>query len=107
MDLAQLTEAVTFYRGTAREAATLFPANTNVAATLALAGIGMDQTTVELTADPSIGRNQHCVTARGAFGQLTVMIEGEPLDDNPKTSQLAAMSVVRFCHDLMRPIVIA
>lgn len=107
VDLAQLTEAVTFYRGTAREAATLFPANTNVAATLALAGIGMDQTTVELTADPSIGRNQHCVTARGAFGQLTVMIEGEPLDDNPKTSQLAAMSVVRFCHDLMRPIVIA
>lgn len=107
VNLSELTEAVTFYRGTAREAAQLFPANTNVAATLALAGIGMDQTTVELTADPNIGRNQHQVKARGAFGQLALVIEGDPLKDNPKTSQLAAMSVVRFCHDLINPIIIA
>ena len=43
----------------AREAACGFPANVNVAAALALAGIGPDRTTIEIWADPEIDRNIH------------------------------------------------
>jgi predicted dinucleotide-utilizing enzyme len=40
--------------GTAREAAAGFPANVNVAAALAMAGIGPDRTMMEIWADPSV-----------------------------------------------------
>src|SRR5262244_4532372 len=45
------------FGGTAREGAAGFPANVNVAAALALAGIGPDRTMMEIWADPSVDRN--------------------------------------------------
>ncbi|MCP8687675.1 aspartate dehydrogenase [Marinobacterium sedimentorum] len=98
VDLDSITEPRVFYRGTAREAALLFPANANVAATIALAGVGMDDTRVELMADPGIERNQHLIRARGRFGEMKIELSGLPLESNPKTSTLAALSVVRACR---------
>jgi aspartate dehydrogenase len=45
-----LSEPKRVFAGTAREAARGFPANVNVAAALALAGIGPDRTTIEIWA---------------------------------------------------------
>jgi len=45
-------------------------------------------------ADPKAMGNIHEVRAEGAFGVLDVEIRGMPLPDNPKTSTLAAHSVV-------------
>ena len=47
------------FAGNAREAARGFPANVNVAAALALAGIGPERTTIEIWADPGVDRNIH------------------------------------------------
>lgn len=100
VDLDKITEATTFFTGNARDAATLFPANANVAATLALAGVGMEATQVELIADPFMNRNQHKILAKGDFGEMEVVMMGVPLESNPKTSMLAALSVARFCRQL-------
>ncbi|PJG60654.1 aspartate dehydrogenase [Aeromonas cavernicola] len=106
IDLNHIAEPTTFFSGSAREAATLFPANANVAATIALAGLGMDRTRVELIVDPTIGRNQHQIKASGRFGELDIAMSGLPLVANPKTSTLAALSVVRACRQCSDSMVI-
>ena len=106
IDLNNIHEPTAFFKGTAREAATLFPANSNVAATIALASIGMDATLVELIADPLSERNQHNIQAKGAFGEMNITMQGLPLPDNPKTSMLAALSVLKYCHQSAEYIVI-
>lgn len=98
IDLDKVDEPTVFYSGTAREAALLFPANANVAATIALAGVGMDETIVKLMVDPTISRNMHQIEAQGQFGNMKIELSGLPLVSNPKTSTLAALSVVRACR---------
>ena len=94
-DLRRLQEAATIFEGNAREAARLYPKNANVAAMIALAGIGFERTEVSLLADPAVTRNTHLVNASGQFGDLQVLVSANPLVENPKTSELAALSVIR------------
>ncbi len=101
-----LKDPVTFFTGSAREAASSFPQNANVAAITALAGIGLDKTRVELVADPTLSRNCHRLMARGDFGMMTVVIENNPLAGNPKSSEMAALSLVRLIGTYVRSIAI-
>ncbi|MGE7472308.1 aspartate dehydrogenase [Bosea sp. NPDC003192] len=102
--LDDLTEPVSFFTGSAREAAQCFPQNANVAVISALAGIGLERTRVELVADPGITANCHRLSARGAFGRLSVTIENRPLADNPKSSEMAALSLVRVIGNRVSPL---
>lgn len=95
VDLDALTEEARFFKGTAREAASRFPKNANVAATVALAGLGWEATTAELIADPGIGRNTHEILVEGTAGSFRICLEGVPEPDNPKTSALTSLSLVR------------
>lgn len=105
-DLDNLTEAHTFYRGGAREAAKLFPKNANVAATVALAGLGFDRTEVELCADPTVTDNVHEIEAEGVAGSFRIELRGKPIPENIRTSMLTALSVARGLANLAATTVI-
>jgi aspartate dehydrogenase len=95
VDLGALTRPTVLYKGIAGEAALLYPQNANVAAAVALAGLGFDATEVELVADPGAPGNVHEIEAEGAAGRFAIQLQGKPSRTNPKTSALAAMSVAR------------
>jgi aspartate dehydrogenase len=82
------------FRGTARDAASRFPKNANVTAAIALAGIGFERTMVELYSDGSLTRNRHQIFAEGAFGQMSVDIDAEPIAPGVRSSRLVAGSLL-------------
>jgi len=99
-------EALRVFNGTAREAARGFPANVNVAAALALAGIGPDRTTIEIWADPRVTRNTHRIELEADSVRLSMQIENVPSVENPRTGRLTPLSVIALLHKLSSPLAI-
>lgn len=107
IDLAALTKgAAVHFEGSARDAAIEYPKNANVAAAVALAGVGFEETRVKLIADADITENIHEIQATGDFGNFQFQIRGKSLPDNPRSSALAAMSVVSKLEQLSKPIIL-
>lgn len=106
LDLAALSSPATFFTGSARDAARLYPKNANVAATLALAGAGFDRTEVALVADPTVSRNVHEVQVVAGAADFTIRIEGHPSPDNPKTSLATVYSLAREVLNRSREVAI-
>jgi aspartate dehydrogenase len=95
IDLANLTEQIVFFEGDAREAATCYPKNANVAAMIALAGPGFEATRVRLIADPHASGNAHEIELRSACADASIRIVGKPMPDNPRTSTTTAYALAR------------
>lgn len=95
IQLSEVKEATCFYSGPAREAARAYPQNANVAAAVALAGVGFERTVVELVADPDAGGNRNEIFARGPFGTLELRMLGKTRPEAPRTSISAPVSIVR------------
>jgi aspartate dehydrogenase len=91
------------FSGSAREAAKGFPANVNVAAALALAGIGPDQTTIDIWADPGVTRNCHSIEVESDSARFSMSIENLP-SENPKTGKIVALSVIAALRKLAAPL---
>jgi aspartate dehydrogenase len=106
IDISELSEPKRVFAGTAREAANGFPANVNVAAALALAGIGPDCTTIEIWADPSVIRNIHRIEVEAEAARFSMQIENVPSAENPRTGRLTALSVVAALKKLSSPLAI-
>jgi len=96
------TERVIFFSGTARQAALQYPQNANVGATIALAGLGLDRTRVELGSDPDVSGPLGIIEAAGAFGHFKFEILALASPNNPKTSALTGHSLVSAACDGMR-----
>lgn len=94
------TEKV-LYEGKASDAVRKFPANINVAAALSIAcGLEAD---VKIVADPKIDRNCHEVLVVGDFGEIRTTTQNMSCKTNPKTSLLAAYSVINLLKTLNEP----
>ena len=94
INLEGLSEPLQVFEGTAREAIRGFPANVNVAVALSLAGIGPDQTRIEIWADPTIDRNRHTITVDGDSARFEMSINNIPTEENPATGKITALSIV-------------
>lgn len=99
-------ERTTFFEGSARQAAMQYPQNANVGATVALAGLGLDRTTVRLVSDPLASGPLGIIEAEGDFGTLRFEILAYASPRNPKTSLLTAHSLLMalregLCFDFL------
>jgi aspartate dehydrogenase len=99
-----LSEPKQVFSGTAREGARGFPANVNVAAALGLAGIGADETLLEIWADPALERNTHSIVVEADSARLTMTIENVPSNENPGTGKITALSVIAALRALVAPL---
>lgn len=90
----EIDEEKVVFKGKAVDAIKQFPKNMNVAIVLSLAGIGAEKTSVCLVADPHIEKNVHHIEVKGDFGEAAFTVTNNPLPENPKTSYLAAMSIL-------------
>jgi len=94
IDLDSIKYPRMIYNGHAKDAVKYFPKNVNVAATLSLAGIGIDNTVVKIVADPKAKLNMHRIIAKGKFGEIECWTRNMPFPNNPRTSYLAALSLI-------------
>ncbi len=100
LDLDRLSRAQTLFEGPAREGVPHFPQNVNIAAVLAMAGIGFDRTRLEVVADPGLTSNTHTIRISGKSGDITVTLENVPSPENPKTAWLACYSALAALRSL-------
>ncbi len=103
ISLKGLTAEREVFSGSVREACQGFPENVNISATVALAGLGPDRTTIRILAVPGLKRNCHTIEVEGEFGSLTLQIQNVP-SENPKTGRLVAMSILRAIEDAFDPV---
>ena len=94
ISLDGISEPTLVFSGNALDAARGFPANVNVAAALSLAGIGPENTMVEIWADPSVDRNVQSIRISSDAADAEMTIRNVPTEENPRTGRVTAQSVI-------------
>lgn len=106
LDLSAVREPTVFFEGTAREAASQYPKNANISATLALATVGLDHLKVKLVADPTVSGPCQRISMQGACGEITIEVKGKPAAGSQRTSRVVPLSVVKAIRNLSSHLVI-
>ncbi len=104
IDVENLSEPLKVFEGTARQGAEGFPANVNVAAALGMAGMGPDETRLEIWADPALERNTHRIEVEADSARFSMSIENVPSAENPGTGKITALSVIATLRGLVAPL---
>ncbi len=105
-DLEALNEPLTIYEGPVREGARLYPANVNISAAAALAGIGLDRTQLRIVADPGIDTHVVEIEATGAFGRLQFVEDVAVSETNRKTGKIVGMALVKALRQMTATLVV-
>jgi len=100
IDPGKISEPIILFDGSAKEAVSLFPKNVNVSALLSMVGLGGNNTSVRVVADPNTSKNTHMIEANGKFGNLIITVENVPDSTNPKTSRLATLSAIELLRQI-------
>lgn len=100
IDVLSLEKPTLVFSGSAAEAAKAFPANVNVVAAVSLAGIGPEKTTIEVWADPDAKQNSHRLKIESDSSNFQIELHNFPSPTNPKTSQLASLSVIAALREI-------
>ena len=98
-DLLSIKKPITIFEGKAVDAVRGFPTNINVAALLAIAGLGA-KTHVKIIADPFATENSHEIKAIGSFGTISISVHNKPDAQNPKTSRMAVLSAIQCLRQI-------
>ncbi|CAN5124296.1 aspartate dehydrogenase [soil metagenome] len=104
LDLSNLKKPLLVFAGNAAEAARLFPANANVAATLSLAGVGPMKTAVEIWADPTVTRISQFVHVLSDAAELQLQIYSNAMPGNPRTGSLTPLSAIAALRSIVAPL---
>src|ERR1044072_1155256 len=96
----EILKETVLFEGIAVDAIELFPANVNVAVSVALAGIGLVKTQVTIDEDPTLSVNKHEIVGEGTFGKIQIVVQNIPSPSNPRTSYLASLSAIECLRGL-------
>ncbi len=104
VDVMALDAPKLLFDGSAREGARGFPANVNVAAALALAGVGPDRTRLQIWADPDLERNTHTIRVDADSAAFEMSIQNVPSVEKPGTGRITALSMIAALEGLVSPL---
>lgn len=104
VDRTDFIDGAPFLKGSVREIVARFPGHLNVAVGVALAGLGLDRTEMEVCSDSKLTQASFSLSIRSASGDATLELTGRdaPVDADPR--DLTAFSLVRLLERRLTPI---
>ena len=106
VDLDAVQAETTILRGTVRELAVAFPQNLNVAVGIALAGLGLDRTEMELVADPALTVTVHELEFWAKPGHAKLKLVGTDPDPLTDCADYTAFSVLHTLRTRFAPVIL-
>ena len=97
-ELKDIQEVVPVFKATTREAFKLLPTKVNIAIATALAGSGIDETTMEMEAYPNFKGDHYFIEIQGQGATAK-------MDIYSRTDEIAAWSVVHVLNNAVASIV--
>ena len=94
--LDALAVPATFFKASVREAVGLFPRHINVAVGVALAGLGLDRTHVELVADPALTQARFELEAQAGPGRVHLVVSGRDVGLGEDPVDYTTFSLMRL-----------
>ena len=95
VDLDKLTSPAVLYRGSAGEAALLYPQNANVAPATASSPAPASRRPKSNWSSHKLLEAMHEIEVEGVAGRFAIQLQGKPSRTNPQPKALAALSVAR------------